>query len=242
MSPVAATLISEFDEGMAVMAEDDKAGAPAGWYSDADGVRAYFDGAKWLTPAPDPEVVEPPDAEPGMTSEPEPTVEWAAAPAPHRSRKRLWIVGGSVLGLLIAGGVTAAALTVNAGAPKRDAEAACRAEIVSILKSPTTATLTEVETVNRSDYVTGVVLNMYDALGQDPTTSDAVESLAGLADKAHIVMDQEAEKGQVTWFVVGNVDSENGFGAMVRNTWHCETLFEGGVMTERPDASFDGED
>lgn len=225
------------------MAEDDKTGAPAGWYADADGVRAFWDGAKWLTPAADPVGVEqPPAAEATMTSEPELTVEWAAAPAPRRSRKRLWIVGGSVLGLLIAGGVTAAALTVNAGAPKRDAEAACRTEIVSILKSPTTATLTEVETVNRSDYVTGVVLDLYDLLGQDPTTSDSVDALAGLADKAQVVIDEEADKGQVTWFVVGTVDSENGFGAMVRNTWTCETLFEDGAMAEGPDVSFDGED
>jgi hypothetical protein len=154
----------------------------------------------------------------------------------------LWIIGGTLLGVLVAGGVTAAALTVSAGATERDAEATCRTEIVSILKAPTTATLTEVQTLDRSAYVTGAFSDMYELFGLDPTEEERAGKLSDLADKAQVVIDQEAENGQEKWFVVGTVDSENGYGAMVRNTWTCETLFENGVKIEGPDARFDGED
>jgi hypothetical protein len=215
---------------MAIVAEENKTGASAGWYEDADGARTYWDGAQWLRPASDP---------PAASELPrEPTFE----PAPRRTRKKLWIIAGIPLVIVAAGGITAAALGVNAGASERDAEASCRTEIVSILKSPTTATLSDVRIVDRVDHVNDLMLSMYDMLGQDSTTEEATTSLAELRDKTQGVVDDEAAKDQVTWFVVGTVDSENGFGAMVRNTWTCETLFENGAVKSGPDATFDGED
>ncbi|AJW80114.1 hypothetical protein VO01_14175 [Clavibacter michiganensis subsp. insidiosus] len=100
--------------------------------------------------------------------------------------------------------------------------AECTTQLLSQLKSPSTAQLSELETLDREEYATHLITNINELLGEE-LDSETPLDLGELGEKTRAKMDKDAENGKVDWIVVGAVDSQNGFGAMVRSDWTCET-------------------
>ncbi|OQJ58890.1 hypothetical protein DZF92_06315 [Clavibacter michiganensis subsp. insidiosus] len=136
--------------------------------------------------------------------------------------------------------ITAGLVVYRSGAPERDSLAECTTQLLSQLKSPSTAQLSELETLDREEYATHLITNINELLGEE-LDSETPLDLGELGEKTRAKMDKDAENGKVDWIVVGAVDSQNGFGAMVRSDWTCETTWTDGKLTSGPTVDL-GED
>ncbi|WP_144407233.1 DUF2510 domain-containing protein [Clavibacter michiganensis] len=199
---------------------------PAGWYERPDGTPQYWNGAEWV-PAPatsaDAEIV---GSEPRLETSAqaiEPSEESSGRTAGRGRRTRRIVIASSVAAAVVIGSVITAGLVVyRSGAPERDSLAECTTQLLSQLKSPSTAQLSELETLDREEYATHLITNINELLGEE-LDSETPLDLGELGEKTRAKMDKDAENGKVDWIVVGAVDSQNGFGAMVRSDWTCET-------------------
>ena len=227
------------------MSEDNNTGGlTPGWYDDETGARRYWDGTIWLSPAPDTVPVQAVTHANHDQAAPEITANDPETPAPApvatgmSALQRMLLIGGGAFALVVVAAIVTTSLVVGAGSQQREAAARCRTEVVDSLKSPATATLSNVKTLDRIGYVQYSLKALYKLVGEDPNGDGAKDSTKLLNENAQKQIDAEAKLGQETWFVVGAVDSENGFGAMVRNTWTCETLFEDREVKTGPDVTF----
>ncbi|OUE19956.1 hypothetical protein BFL34_02103 [Clavibacter michiganensis] len=210
---------------------------PAGWYERPDGTPQYWNGAEWVAASArsadvgnvelgtrlgtGAQVLEPSDESSGRTAD-----------RGGRTR-RIVIASGVAAAVVIGSVVTAGLLIYRAGAPERDSLAECTTELLSQLKSPSTAQLSELETLDREEYAAYLITNINELLGEEVDSETPLE-LGELGEKTRAKMDQDAENGKVDWIVVGAVDSQNSFGAMVRSDWSCETTWTDGTLTSGP--------
>lgn len=210
-------------------------GPPPGWYTDDAHGRRYWDGNTWLVPEP---VSATANAAvlPKLIPEPEPAPAADEPPAPKAtlesrmgmSKRTMAIIAGGAL-LLVIIAVSVAASVYAAGAPERDSAGICETELMDSLKSPATAVVSDVQTLDPVEGSDWILRRVLEALGVeiDKDTKEAFEQGAVDARKE---IAKDAKNGIVTWMVVGEVDSENGFGAMVRGTWTCYTEWKDGQL------------
>jgi len=217
---------------------------PAGWYEHPNGTPQYWNGEEWVPAAATnadtaaDESVRRLDTSAHLL---EPSAESNGRRADRGKSKRRIIIASSVAAAVVIGSAITAGLVVyNSGAPERDSLAECTTELLSQLKSPSTAQLSELKTLDREEYATYLITNIKELLG-DELDADTPLDLGELGEETRARMDQDAENGKVDWIVVGAVDSQNGFGAMVRSDWTCETTWTDGKLTSGPTVDL-GED
>ncbi len=111
------------------------------------------------------------------------------------------------------------------------------------MKSPATAELSDVEVFTGSEYLRKLSSDLDEALtglGIAPEGDEAERSAE--FEKSLTDMDAENRSAGISfWYVLGLVDSQNGFGATVRNEWTCDVKYEHGELVEGPNVSFQDE-
>lgn len=217
-----------------------------GWYTGENG-RRYWTGAEWVVPqtsavdagskrghvdagadaASAPSGAE--DAAAGQNS-PD-TAESAPGPsapvATKQSRKGL-VIALVAAAAVITGG-TGAFLLVKSHDRESLAIAACEDALADSLKNPAAAVFHDSQTRNRLEEAETVVAQLrLEAAAHGTEWSEETEKLATdyLADaEAGVAADKES--GSRTFYVFGEVDAQNGFGATTRETWKCAVVHNG---------------
>lgn len=215
----------------------DKESLPAGFYTSANEGRRYWDGQSWLVPDRLPsEAAQFGSAEGEMLAGRPRAKQLLSGWAVRTKRRRIILVCVAVI--VLAAGVGATALVYAVDTPQRESSALCETELLDLLKSPATAQVSEVQTLDQVEYQNYFVDIFASGLEDYPDLLEALEQ-----DRANNIADARAEmasnakEGITHLTVVGQVDSENGFSAMVHSAWTCEIYWEGTSVTDGPEVT-----
>lgn len=113
-------------------------------------------------------------------------------------------------------GITACGSSGNSPDPaatRADAERVCKEWVKDKLKSPATAKFSDVKSLTSGDFA-----DLLSEAATDNSGDSAAPSTAAGEDGYSLT-------------VTGNVDSENGFGALIRSTWVCTATLNGDEWT-----------
>lgn len=216
-------------------------GLTPGWYTSEDGNRRYWDGQRWLMPEqPTPtttpkamradiEAVEP--AELGVDAAPADD----AARVPTWKRRRSLLVASVFGAVVVVGGGTA--WWFGTANDRVDAQviAECEDALRGMLKNPTAAVFYDSATQSRVEYFSSLAVSQYamNIVSGDYSESELDEMGTRVDDYiAGLKASEENELAEgIRWRVVsGEVDAQNGFGAVTREEWACAMKITDGEL------------
>jgi hypothetical protein len=216
-------------------------GLTPGWYTSDEGHKRYWDGKQWLmpeqpalaaTPEParaDSEAVESKASGPGVSV----TDDVASAPT---GKPRRGVLVAAVIGAvaMVGGGAAWWFGTANNRLDTR-AIAECEDALLGMLKNPTAAVFYDSAAQSSVDYYSSRVMSQYamSLVSGDYSDSELDEMGTRVDDYiAGIEADEEEElaQGVRQRVVYGEVDTQNGFGAVTREEWACSVKIADGEL------------
>ena len=204
-----------------------------GWYTSEQGKKSYWNGEEWLVPGA--EQATGSDLEIGTNVAPQPQDHNESKKSPERKWKALVVVSAVAVLALAGGGTTWWLLSHDS---RRDAQAisVCEEALRDMLKSPSSAVFYDSSVQSKVDYYTNsVAASLAEAwVSGDYSQEQWDEASQRFEEYKEELLSQEQQEiadGTISYVVTGEVDAENGFGAISREMWACSTSWEDGELT-----------
>lgn len=205
-----------------MLGDDMSEGLAPGWYTSEDGNRRYWDGQQWLMPE-----------QPAQTTTPESTVLGIdasatddAASAPAVKKRRGLLVAAVIGAVTVVGGGAAWWFGTTNDRLDTRAIAECEDALLGMLKNPTATVFYDSATQSSVEYYSSRAMSQYAmSLVSGGYSDSELDEMGTRVDDfiAGIESDEKDElaQGIRQRVVYGEVDAQNGFGAVTREEWAC---------------------